>query len=327
MEKKKILVTGGAGLIGLEVCKQLAEAGHDVRLFDLPEQIERVTSKISSSVHIYKGSILEPTSLDDALNGCDTVVHLAAMLGVQRTENDKLRCLHINIDGTRNVLESAIRTKVQKIVFSSSSEVYGEPLTNPITEDAITQGKTVYAITKLAGEELCKAYAQRYGIKYSILRYFNCYGPYQVSQFVLAKFVNSVKKGESPNIYGDGTQVRSYTHVVDTANATVRAATTEAADGTVLNIGDGTYPISLKDLADHVIRAGGKEGTLEPKLLDFTDADRSKEREIHVRYCDSSRARELLTWQPTISLEDGIKDMFENGMFFDRWENLADEQT
>src|SRR3989339_1669512 len=104
--KKKMVITGGAGLVGLEVCKQLHELGHETRLFDLGEQILRVEKSIPPGVKIFYGSILDQGSLDEAMNGCDVVIHLAALLGVQRSEQNKLRCLEINIEGTKKVLDS-----------------------------------------------------------------------------------------------------------------------------------------------------------------------------------------------------------------------------
>jgi UDP-glucose 4-epimerase len=261
------------------------------------------------------------------MNGADIVIHLAAMLGVQRTEKDKLRCIEINIDGTKNVLDCAVQHRVKKIVFASSSEVYGEPIENPLTENSITQGKTVYAVTKLAGEELCKAYAQRYPIDYTIVRFFNCYGPYQTAQFVISKFISRVMKDQPPIIYGDGKQLRSYTYVEDTAKATILAALSEKSNGEVLNIGNGRFKISLNDLADLVIKLAGKEGKLKPEHReDFNDTDRNRSREIFERYCEASKLRDLLNFECSIPLEDGIKRVMESGMIFDRWENLYDDE-
>ena len=178
----RVLVTGGAGCIGIAVCRELVRRNIPVCLFDLPEQIERVKEEIPDACEIYYGSILDVSSLRDAMAGCNAVIHLAGYLGVRRTETNRLRCVDININGTKNVLDSAIQHRVRKVVFSSSSEVYGEPLANPISEKTVVCGKTVYAITKLAAEELCKAYAQRYPeFTYTILRYFNTYGPYQIA--------------------------------------------------------------------------------------------------------------------------------------------------
>lgn len=325
----KIMITGGAGLIGFEVCRQLAEAGHEVHLFDLGEQILRMKKYLpeDKNIKIFFGSVLDSTSLRPAMEGCNIVIHLAALLGVKRSEEEKLSCLEINIIGTKNVLDCAVHQKIKKIVFASSSEVYGEPLSNPITEEAITQGKTVYAITKLAGEELCKGYGQKYSIKYAILRYFNCYGPFQTAQFVLPNFVKNVSEGEPPIIFDNGEQLRSYTYVSDTARGTIMAAFNEKADGQVINIGNGQEPISLKDLADLVIEICAKGKGLKPEFKNFENSDRKKEREIVKRFCSTEKAEKLLDWKPEVSLREGIKKVFDSGIIFERWENLYEEQN
>jgi UDP-glucose 4-epimerase len=326
MSEPTILVTGGAGLIGFEVCRQIAEQGGAVRLLDVEAQVERVRADLHPGVDVRCGSIMVPDDLDDAIRGCDAVIHLAALLGVHRSESQRLRCLHINIDGTRNVLESMVRNHVPKIAFASSSEVYGEPLSNPVREDDVTQGKTVYAVSKLAGEELCRAYAQQFGVRYTILRNFNCYGPYQTAQFVIPKFVYNVLSGRAPVINGDGKQVRCYTYVEDTARATILAIRSEDADGEVLNVGKGDEPINLLDLARLVIRLAGKEGEIEPEVRGgFEDVDRLRDREIHHRFCDPEKAQRLLGWRPTVRLEDGIGRVIESGAIFDRWAEVEDE--
>jgi UDP-glucose 4-epimerase len=269
---------------------------------------------------------MDQSILSRAMSGCDVVIHLAAMLGVKRTECDKLRCLDINARGTQLVLEEAVKAGVKKIVFASSSEVYGEPVENPVNEDSITQGKTVYAVSKLMGEEYCKAYAQRYGMKYVILRYFNCYGPYQVAQFVVPKFILSVMNNTSPTVYGGGNQLRCYTYSEDTAFATVRAAIMDEANGHVFNIGRGDAPVSLIELAKLVAKIGGKE---IPPLIssDFSLADRPSSREIFERYSIPNKAAAILKWQPTVSLEEGIAEIFRTGRIFRRWPDPHDTQA
>jgi len=326
--KKKFIVTGGAGLIGLEVCRQLSELGHEVRLFDVGEQIKRVEQAIAENVLTYYGSILDPSSLRMAMSDCQVVIHLAAMLGVRRTEADKLRCIEVNIEGTKNVLDCAVQHRVDKVVFASSSEVYGEPQNNPITEEFITQGKTVYAVTKLAGEEFCRAYAQKYSLEYTILRYFNTYGPYQTAQFVITKFISNVLKGIPPLINGDGKQVRSYTYVSDTARATILAALNDAANKKVLNVGNGKFQISLKGLAEKIIELGGMKGKLEPEYSHgFENTDRNLDREIFIRFCDSRKAERMLDWKPEVRLEEGIQRTMKTGVIFERYENFYDEQN
>jgi nucleoside-diphosphate-sugar epimerase len=323
---KKVCVIGGAGLIGIEISNKLIQRGFDVNLFDLGEQVNRVKDALDSKINIFYGSILDPSTLRNAIKNCDTVIHLAALLGVKRSEADKLRCLEINVEGTKTILDCVIQGGVEKFIFASSSEVYGEPLSNPISETHITQGKTIYAVSKLVGEEMCKAYSQRFGLNYVILRYFNCYGPYQTAQFVISKFIKEVIKGKSPIINGDGNQLRSYTYVRDTAEATILCISEKKAVNKILNIGNGKNPISIISLANKIISQAGKIGIIEPKFLkDFSDADRSADREIFERFCDSTLARETLNWDPVVTLDEGISKVIQNGTIFDRWEDTYDE--
>lgn len=321
----KLLVTGGAGLIGFETCKQLAQMGHDVHLMDLGEQIQRLKDPLPQNIKVFYGSVLDTSSIRDAMRGCKITLHFAALLGVQRSEKEKLKCLDININGTKNILDCAVQEKVEKIVFASSSEVYGEPLKNPITEDFITQGKTVYAVSKLTGEELCKAYHQKYALDYTLLRYFNCYGPYQTSQFVISKFINNVLENKSPVINGDGKQVRSYTFVSDTVKATLLAAFSKQTSQEILNIGNGEQPISLTDLAKLTIKLSGKKNLKPVYQQDFKNCDRNSDREIYSRFCDSSKAKKILKWEAEVSLEEGIKKVMESGTIYKRWANVYDE--
>jgi len=318
---KRVLVTGGAGCIGLAVCKELHKRKIEVVSYDLHEQMKRAEADLPKEVIPYLGSILDNSALRDAAIGCDGIIHLAAYLGVRRTEINPLRCLEINITGTKNVIEMGLHAGVKKIIFASSSEVYGEPLSNPIDENSITQGKTVYGITKLAGEELVKAYAKRYKtLDFSILRYFNTYGINQISQFVIPKFIRSVLENKSPVIYGDGNQSRSYCFAQDTAWATVQALLESTTDEQTINIGNSKEPINLKQLADLIIEVMDKKNKIFPTLKEsFELTDRTKDREINNRFCDTSKAHELLNYEPKVSLTDGIKKVVEHGVLYPNW--------
>jgi len=326
---KNVLVTGGAGCIGMQVCEELSGRGINVFLFDLPEQIARVKKYIPHGTKTFYGSILDCSSLRDAMVGSDAVIHLAGYLGVRRTETNRLRCLEININGTRNVLECAIQHRIKKIVFASSSEVYGEPIENPVTEESLTQGKTVYAISKLAGEELCKAYAQRYpDLAYTILRYFNTYGPFQIAQFVIPKFIRNVTDNKPPVINGEGKQIRSYCFASDTASATVESLLSSKADGEVLNIGNDKSRIALDQLAELIIRICGKEGKIVPRYeKEFQNTDRLQGREVFERFCDTTKAHSLLNFVPRVSLGDGIRKVLEYGVIHPRWETTDIDYT
>jgi len=318
---KKVFVTGGAGCIGLAVCKELFKRNIEVVSYDLHEQMKRAETDMPDNVIPYLGSILDNSALRDAVIGCDAIIHLAAYLGVRRTEINPLRCLEINITGTKNVIEMGLHAGIKKIIFASSSEVYGEPMSNPINEDFITQGKTVYGITKLAGEELVKAYSKRYNnLDYTILRYFNTYGINQISQFVIPKFIRSVIENKSPVIYGDGNQSRSYCFATDTAWATVQALMEPKANNQVINIGNSSEPINLKELADLIISTMGKKNDLKAILKDsFDSTDRTKDREINNRFCDTSKAEKILKYSPKVSLADGIKQVVDHGVLYPNW--------
>lgn len=331
--KAPVLVTGGAGCIGIQVCRELDRRGIEVHLLDLGEQIARVRKALPQKAKIFYGSILDISSIREAMDGCGAVIHLAALLGVRRTEVNRLRCLEINVDGTKRVLDCAIQHRIKRLVFASSSEVYGEPTENPITEETITQGKTVYAVSKLAGEELCIGYAQRYPeFEPVILRFFNAYGPYQAAQFVLPKFIQNAMTGKPIVINGSGDQIRSYCYAEDTARGVVEALLRPEAVGQVINLGNSDRPISLKQLADLVIKASGNSSVEIKYAADFQGTDRHASREIHRRYCSGEKAKQLLGFESRVSLEEGIRRIIEMNSIFEKWEStelpyLIDEMT
>ena len=277
----KVLVTGGAGNIGLSLIDSLISAKIETVLFDLPEQIEVSRKRINSNSETFQGSILDQSKLSQAVKGCTHVVHLAAVLGVQNTEADKINCLDININGTRNTLDACINEKVSKFIFASSSETYGEPLKTPISEDSITQGKTVYAVSKLAGEEFVKAYSQKYSfLNYSILRFFNVFGPNQVGQFVISKFVNNAKHNKPIVINGDGKQQRAYCYVDDAVRGILIALESEKANAEVINIGNRNNLVSINELARMICRIINIDDAIITNDLKFEKTDRKKNREI-----------------------------------------------
>ena len=311
-KKYKCFVSGGAGLIGLEICNKLIERGHKVYLYDLGEQIARNRAYINKKVKIFYGSILDLHSLKKAVKNCDFVFHHAAMLGVKYTEDNKLDCLEINSTGTKNVLEACLGNKVKKIIFASSSEVYGEPKKNPITEKFQTQGKTIYGISKLMGEEYCKSYHQKHNLNFTILRYFNTYGTYQQKKFVIQNFVYDSINHNKITINGNGNQKRSYMYVSDAAEATISAAFSNKTNNKIFNIGNGKNPITLKELSKVVKRVLKNKNIKIIFKKNFNKTDRTVEREIFYRYCDSSKFQKLIKWKPKVTLELGIKKILNH---------------
>jgi UDP-glucose 4-epimerase len=323
---KKVVVTGGAGFIGRESVRKLVTAGYDVVCFDLAEQINRhrpYLDKLATlgRLTLVPGSLLDRNAVRLAVDGAEVVLHLAAMLGVKKTEDNKLSCIEININGTDNVLGAAVSHGIRKFVMASSSEVYGEPERNPIRETDNTQGKTVYAVTKLAGEELVKGYHQRYpSMDYTIVRFFNTYGEGQVAQFVLCKFVREVMQGRNPVVYGAGSQVRSYGHVDDVVEGLKRIIENPVSNSRVYNLGNSTQVMTLTELAQRVIDLVAPGKGLRVQILGgFEGSDRVSEREIHVRYCDTSRAKADLGFEPRITVDEGIRRIAAQEVIHSDW--------
>ena len=293
----KILVTGGAGFIGRAVAEELMLQGHKVKTLDL--------AVMKNVCHHKSGSILDPYMVAEQMKGCDYVIHLAAALGVKRTEARRLECLYINVQGMVNVLEACVKNKIKKIVFSSSSEIYGNQNKMPILEESPVNPISNYATTKLIGEEYLRAYFEAYSLNYSIVRFFNVYGERQREHFVIPRFVNAVCNDEPPIIYGDGKQVRSFCYVSDAAKGIVNALFCEEANGEVFNIGNNSEPISVEILAQKIISLNGID-SLIPQFIALEDSDRSKEREVYDRVPSIEKAKKILGCKPSVGLEEGL---------------------
>jgi UDP-glucose 4-epimerase len=325
---KRVLITGAAGLIGKSLTKILLSSGYDVVCFDLSKQFYR-NLDFFKNLHIHKdskliiqsGSILDNNALRKAIKSVDIVIHLAAMLGVKKTEDDRLGCIEVNINGTNNVLNAAVSHDVKKFVFASSSEVYGEPDKNPIVENQTTKGKTVYAVSKIAGEELLKGYNQQYkNLNYTIIRFFNTYGEGQIAQFVLTKWVKMVLDGKNPIVYGDGNQLRSYGHVDDVTKGIKKIIENDVSNGKVYNLGNSSQIRTLYELAQEVIDVVSTDNSLEVEVIgSFDGADRDDSREIHTRYCDTSLASKDLGYKSEITIKEGIQRIANQKYIFNDW--------
>ncbi len=299
----RILVTGGSGFIGKEIVYQLLNRGHEINILDLYWKDEL------ANVTYFKGSVADKIIVSKAVAGCDYVVHLAAILGVANSTRNPLECLDVNINGTRNVLECSVIHKVKKVVFSSSSEVYGEPLSNPISEDTVRQPKSEYGVSKVVGEEYVKAFCKEHGLNYGMVRFFNVYGPEQLSRFVVPIFIDKALSNQPVKVYGEGNQVRSFCYVEDSARGLIEVLFNQEANQQVFNIGNSSNEISMLELAKLVLRIAGKSE--EPVCIPIEDSDRTREREIFRRIPDTSKAARVINFEAKIGLEEGIKRVID----------------
>jgi UDP-glucose 4-epimerase len=305
---KGFLVTGGAGFIGSAMCEQLLAAGGRVICIDnfstgTRENIAALEA--NERFTLIAGDVNEYDTLAKvfSVHAIDYVLHYAAVVGVVRTLENPLAVLR-DIDGIKNVLALSKEHGVAKVFFASSSEVYGENMDMPSTEDRTPiNARLPYAIVKAVGEQYCRAYTETYGLKTVSLRFFNVYGPRQEGSgygFVTAIFVRQVLDGESPTVFGDGSQTRDFVYIKDNVAATVRALFDPKVSGTEINIGTGKE-VSVLELAKTIIRAAGKK--LEPVFLP------PREKGDMPRRCpDVSRMKELLGFSPQYSLEEGIRE-------------------
>jgi len=302
MKNKRVAITGGAGFIGSNLAHELATDNAIIIIDDLStgraENIAGLTDK--ENVTFIQGSILDLHLLEDAFKGVDFVFHEAAIPSVPRSIEDPLSTNEVNITGTLNVLIAARDNKVKKVVFGSSSSVYGDTPTLPKTEDMTPNPQSPYALTKLVGEYYCRVFHQIYGLPTICLRYFNIYGPRQDpnSQYaaVIPRFISRVWQDKSPIIYGDGEQTRDFTFIQDAIQANIVAAETDATG--VFNVGTGGNT-TINRLAEAIIRITGRD--LQPIYQEPRAGD------IRNSLADVSRAK-AIGYEPKYSLEDGLQE-------------------
>ena len=256
-ESRRVLVTGGAGFIGSHLVHRLVQEGAKVRVLDNFCNGKRENlAPASSLVEVVAGDIRDPVLTTDVMAGVDTVFHLAALGSVSRSVEDPMASHTVNVEGTLNVLLAARQNGVRRFVYSSSSSVYGDNQLTAKHESLSPQPISPYGVTKLAAEMYCRAFWKVYGLQAVSLRYFNVFGPRQdpASPYaaVVPRFIDEVRRGEPPTIYGDGEQGRDFTYVANVVEANILAMRTEKGFGQAFNIACGNR-VTVTHLADTVI--------------------------------------------------------------------------
>ena len=293
----KILITGGSGFIGSRLYELLKDKFH-VTIFDIRQPAE-------SEVNFISGSIHDDQKLSESIQGKDIVIHLAAAVGVKNTELNPITTLDTNIIGTKKILENCVKHKIKKIIFSSSSEVYGEPNKIPTDESQTPIPITTYGISKLAGEEYVRLFAKAYDFKYSILRFFNAVGPGQSLQFVLSEFINNALNDKPIVIHGTGLQIRAFCYVDDICQGI--ESSISKGDNELINIGNDSEPISIMNLAKKVKKILNSKS--EIKFIPFNASGRNRNVEILSRVPNINKAKKLLSYEPKFDLEHSIRSI------------------
>jgi nucleoside-diphosphate-sugar epimerase len=259
-------------------------------------------AEIADEIEVVEGELRSYERVHNATRGVELVFHQGALPSVPRSVQDPLTTGAVNVEGTLNVLLAARDEDVRRVVFASSSSVYGNSGTLPRTETQFPDPISPYAVSKLAAERYCVSFSRVYALETVVLRYFNVFGPRQdpTSQYaaVVPRFIAAIDAGEPVPVYGDGEQSRDFTYVDNVIEANVRAAEAEAVSGSVLNVATGRQ-LSVNELADSIGEVLGKpveREYLPPRAGDVRDS-----------WADVGAARRLLGWEPHVTLEDGLR--------------------
>jgi len=310
----KILITGGAGFVGSTTADQLLEAGAaEVRILDnfVRGNLRNLESaKEIGDVVIIKGDIRDRETVDSAMCGVDYVIHQAA-LRITRCAEAPREAIEVLIDGASNILESAIRHKVKKIVAASSASVYGNPSYLPMDEGHPFNNRTLYGAGKVANEQMLRAYYEMFHLPYVAFRYFNIYGPRMdidgVYTEVLIRWMDAIEAGQPPKIFGDGTQSMDFVFVEDVARINVAGLISEVTDE-VFNVGTGVQT-TLNELCHLLLQITGSH--LKPEYHEAR-----KVNNVQARRAATEKAQNLLGFKARVDLETGLRSLI-------RWRDQA----
>lgn len=303
----KYLVTGGAGFIGSNIVYELLKRGHRVRVLDNFATGRRENiSPVLDQIELIEGDLRSYHIVRDAVDGIDFILHQGALPSVPRSINDPITSNEVNVSGTLNILDAAQDAGVKRVVFASSSSIYGDSERLPKQEDMLPNPLSPYAVSKLAGEKYCQVFAKIYNLHTVALRYFNVFGPRQDpnSQYsaVIPKFIKAILQDKQPTIYGDGEQSRDFTFVKNVVEANILATEADFSPGMVFNCACHQR-ITLNYLVEKVNELMGKN--IQPVYTDPRPGD------VKHSFADIERIKNHLGYEARILFEEGLKRTIE----------------
>lgn len=309
----KVLITGGAGFIGSTLADKLLSEGNKVVVIDnfndyySPELKEANVEVNENNVNykLYRGDICDRELVDNvfAENSIDKVVHIAARAGVRPSLEDPLEYIRSNIDGTINILEKMKKYHVKKIVFASSSSVYGNCKAEKFSEDLkVTEPISPYAATKSACEQFLYTYSKLYGFNAVCLRFFTVYGPKQRPDLAIRKFIELIEQDKPIPVYGDGLTMRDYTYINDIIQGIYSALDYDKTPYEIINLGGGS-PVTLNQMIETIEKVLGKKAIINRLPMQPGDVDKT--------VSDITKAKKLLNYSPKTSFEEGIRKFIE----------------
>jgi UDP-glucose 4-epimerase len=306
LKEKKVVVTGGAGFIGSNLCRTLLKHGAKVTAYDnlYSGKIEFIEDLMDAGLNFLRADIRDQEALEKATKSSELIFHLAAQTSVPFSMDNPKEDCEINVVGTVNTLEAA-RKAGARVIFASSAAVYGNPEKRPTPETYLTHPVAFYGLTKLIGENYCRFYNENYGLEVVMFRIFNVYGP--DCHGAIYDFLNKLRK--NPNkleVLGTGKQSRDFVYISDMVDALLKAAISPQAPGEVFNVGTGTTT-SVAELARMIIN-----------ILELEDVDiyftggQAWAGDMDITLADNSKAINKLQWNPQVNLEEGLKKLISS---------------
>jgi NAD dependent epimerase/dehydratase len=304
---REILVTGAAGFIGSHLTEAVARAGASVRAFARYNSrndygwLESVDEDLLGSIEIFRGDLSNPEAAAGAVAGCDTVLHLGALIPIPYSYRHPREFVAANVEGTLNVLEAARREGVRRVVHTSTSEVYGTAQTVPISESHPLNPQSPYAATKVGADQIALSYLRSFGTPVVVVRPFNTYGPRQSARAVIPTIISQALARDEIEV-GSLDPTRDFTYVEDTVAGIMRCGQVDGIEGEVINLGTGTE-VSVREVTERILALVGRE--LPVRQSD--ERRRPPDSEVERLLADTAKAKELLDWEAEVSLEEGLR--------------------
>lgn len=321
---RKILVTGADGFIGSHLTESLVRGGYNVRAFVYYNSfnswgwLDESPSDVKKNLDVFAGDIRDSHGVREAMQGCDAVLNLAALIAIPYSYHSPDMYIDTNVKGALNVVQAARDLGVKKIVQTSTSEVYGTAQFVPITEEHPLQGQSPYSASKIGADQIAISFYRSFGVPVTILRPFNTYGPRQSARAVIPTIITQIASGARRIRLGALSPTRDFNYVKDTVRGFIAALESDAAVGEVINVGSN-YEISIGDTARLIADVMGAEIEIE------TDEERLRPEnsEVNRLWADNSKAKKLLNWEPEYGGADGFKrGLSETAEWYSKAENL-----